>query len=96
MGDYKLSIETENDISSIYEYGIQEYGLENAQSYILGLDQLFQILVENPDMGWDASEFSPFLKRFTYRSHIVFYKRMDLDIFIVRVLHLSMDYKGYL
>ncbi|TRX48497.1 type II toxin-antitoxin system RelE/ParE family toxin [Fulvivirga sp. M361] len=52
--------------------------------------------MKNPDIGRDASEFSRSLKRFTYKSHMVFYLNSDPDILIIRVLHHSMDYQRHL
>ncbi len=96
MGVYRLSNESENDIAGIYEYGIEKFGILQAQEYLIGLHNLFQTLTENPYLGRDASEFSPSLIRFNYKSHMVFYLKSDSDISIVRVLHQSMDYPQYL
>lgn len=96
MAVYKLSNESENDISEIYEYGIEKFGLGQAQEYLIGLHQLFQTLAENTNIGRDASEFYPSLKRFAYRSHMIFYLQADSAVFIVRTLNQSMDYERHL
>lgn len=96
MGVYRLSNESETDIAGIYEYGIEKFGILQAQEYLIGLHNLFQTLTKNPYIGRDASEFSPSLIRFNYKSHMVFYLKSDSDISIVRVLHQSMDYPQYL
>ena len=96
MGVYRLSTESENDIAGIYEYGIERFGILQAQNYLLGMHDLFQTLTKSPHIGRDASEFSPSLKRFTYKSHMVFYLNSASDILIIRVLHHSMDYQRHL
>lgn len=96
MGVYRLSNESEIDIAGIYEYGIEKFGILQAQEYLIGLHNLFQTLTKNPYIGRDASEFSPSLIRFNYKSHMVFYLKSDSDISIVRVLHHSMDYPQHL
>jgi toxin ParE1/3/4 len=95
MGAYKLSNECEIDISKIYEYGIEKFGLNQAQEYLMGLHELFKTLADT-DIGRDASEFLPSLKRFVYRSHMIFYLQADSGIFIVRTLSQSMDYERHL
>jgi len=35
MGNYKLSAASKIDIAEIYEYGIDNFGLSQAQDYIL-------------------------------------------------------------
>ena len=87
MSVYRLSIESENDIAGIYEYGIEKFGILQAQNYLLGMHDLFQTLTKNPGIGRDASEFSHSLKRFTYKSHMVFHLDIDPSILIIRVLH---------
>lgn len=96
MGVYKLSKECETDIESIYEYGIEKFELLKAQDYLLRMQDLFQTLANNPHIGLDASEFSPSLKRFTYKSHMIFYLDTDTGVLIVRTLSQSMDYDRYL
>ncbi|MEP0985065.1 type II toxin-antitoxin system RelE/ParE family toxin [Ekhidna sp.] len=96
MGAYKISKECEIDISEIYGYGIEQFGLKQAQEYLIGLHNLFQTLTENSGIGTDASEFYPTLKRFVYKSHMVFYFQSESGIFIVRTLSQSMDYERHL
>lgn len=96
MGVYKLSQECQIDISEIYEYGIEEFGLNQAQEYLIGLHDLFQTLTENTNSGRDASEFHPSLKRFVYKAHMIFYLQVESGIFIVRTLSQSMDYDRHL
>ena len=73
MGAYKLSKEREIDTSEMYEYGIEKFGLNQAKAYLIGLHDLFQTLTEDSEIGRDASEFYTSLKRFVYKSHMVFY-----------------------
>jgi len=96
MDAYKLSKECEIDISEIYEYGIEKFGLNQAQEYLIGLHDVFQTLTENSGIGRDASEFYPSLKRFVYKSHLIFYLHSESGVFIVRTLSQSMDYERYL
>jgi toxin ParE1/3/4 len=72
MGVYRLTTESEKDIAVIYEYGIEKFGILQAQNYLSGMHELFLTLIKNLHVGRDASEFIPSLKRFTHKSHIVF------------------------
>lgn len=96
MGVYKLSNESTIDLADIYEFGIENVGLNQAQKYFLGLHELFQTLSDNTNIGRDASEFLSFLKRFVYKSHIIFYLSTDSGVLIIRVLSQSMDYEIHL
>jgi toxin ParE1/3/4 len=96
MGVYKLSGKAESDLDQMYEYGIETFGLKQAETYLLGMHTLFQILANNATLGRDASEFILSLKRFSYKSQTIFYLAIDIDILIVRILNQSMDYENNL
>ncbi|KAA1242515.1 type II toxin-antitoxin system RelE/ParE family toxin [Aquimarina sp. RZ0] len=93
MGVYKVSRKAEMDLAKMYEYGIETFGLKQAKGYLLGMHTLFQVLADNTNLGRDASEFILSLKRFSYKSHTIFYLATDIDILIVRVLNQSIDYE---
>jgi len=93
MGVYKVSRKAEMDLAKMYEFGIETFGLKQAKGYLLGMHTLFQVLADNTNLGRDASEFMLSLKRFSYKSHTIFYLATDIDILIIRVLNQSMDYE---
>lgn len=95
MGVYSLSKKCEIDLESIYEYGIENFGLQKARGYLVGLHELFKLLADNASMGRDASELNPSLKRFFYKSHVIFYIQTATGIYVIRTLHQSMDYSRY-
>jgi toxin ParE1/3/4 len=96
MGVYKISQKAEIDLAKIYEYGIETFGVKHAKSYLIGIHEVFEILTDNVNLGRDASEFMLLLKRFSYKSHTVFYLARDIDVLIVRVVNQSMDYENNL
>jgi len=93
MGVYKVSGKAESDVTKMYEYGIETFGLKQAQAYLFGIHDIFQVLSDNSSLGRDASEFIMSLKRFSYKSHTIFYLATDIDILIIRVLNQNMDYE---
>ncbi len=96
MGTYKISELCDEDIGRIYEYGIVQFGLKQAKEYILGLNESFESLANQNSMGVVASELIPELRRLTFKSHMIFYFTTDYGVFIIRVLHQSMDYQRHI
>ena len=92
MGVYKLSVKSESDIAKMFEYGIETFGITQAQNYFYGIHDVLQVLAENTNLGRDASEFLPLLKRFSYKSHTILYLNTTIGILVIRVLSQSMDY----
>ena len=93
MGVYRISRKAEIDLAKLYEYGIETFGLQQAKLYVLGIHELFETLANNVRLGRDASELALSLKRFSYKSHTIFYLITATDIFIVRVINQNMDYQ---
>ena len=92
MAGYKLSGKASADVEDIFEYTIVNFGIEQAQRYLLGMGDCFQALTENALRGREASELAPELRRYEYQSHVVFYREMEQYTLIVRVLHKGMDF----
>ncbi|MDP2223735.1 type II toxin-antitoxin system RelE/ParE family toxin [Nitrosomonas sp.] len=96
MGKFHLTNRAVTDLSEIADFTIQTFGVEQARFYRDGLNNCFEILAENPQLGRSAAELASNLKRFEYQSHIVFYISKDASILIVRILHQRMDLKRHL
>lgn len=95
MAAYSLSEKAVSDLDSIYEYTILNFGLEQAQAYLVGLHERFQILADNPGIGRSAAQLAPELRRHEYQSHISFYIPKKQGALIVRVLHMRSDAKPH-
>ncbi len=96
MGVYKLSVAAATDLEVIFEYGIFQFGLQQAKTYIQSMEQRFMLLSDNLGLGRDAGELTSGLKRFSYGSHVIFYLAIPKGIMVVRVLHQSMDFEQHL
>ena len=95
MAAYSLSGKAVSDLDGIYEYTILNFGLEQAQAYLLGLHERFQILADNPGIGRNAAQLAPEIRCHEYQSHVVFYIPKKKGVLIVRVLHSRMDAKRH-
>lgn len=96
MPRFRLSSRAEADLSEIADYTIETFGLEQARRYMAGLDTCFQTLADEPLDGCGADDLAPELRRFRIESHIVFYIPDEDGVFIIRVLHQSMDFQRHL
>jgi len=88
---FSLSTKAVEDIESIIDYTLKDFGYDAMLEYHQSLDGCFDNLSENPDIGLDCKHISLDYLCFYHRSHIVFYKKQKDDIHIVRILHKSMD-----
>jgi len=84
------------DLEAIAEYSIARFGIEQARNYRDRLRECLEQLAANPGLGRRAEQLSARLRRYEYRSHIIFYQEKGAEILIVRVLHYRMDVRRYL
>ena len=95
MAKLKVSREARTDIQEIVRYTKQEWGKEQAERYVDGLEALFQKLVSSPNMGRPSKLPLSGLREMNYQSHIVFYLTDSKRINVARVLHSQMDAKKH-
>lgn len=88
---YVLSAEAEDDLSEIFDYTGQEFGIEQAATYLSELETSLLALVANPKAGRERNEIRAGLRSITPHRHVIFYRICDDHIRVVRVLHGSRD-----
>lgn len=93
---YELSDAADQDISKIFDYTEEEFGFDQAVAYVSELEDLFNLLIENPEIGRSRNEIRTNLRSLKKLSHIVFYRNLKDRIRIVRVLHGSKDIQDFL
>ncbi len=85
---YKLTNAAENDLAEIYEYSLLNFGRKVADDYLSGLIDTFELIVNNPKLGYRFQVFRSFRKG----KHIVFYDPQTKPIIIVRIMHERMEH----
>ena len=93
MAELRLSRRAASDLAEIADYTIAEFGIDQARRYRDQLDACIRSLLANPQLGRSAKEVAPGLRRIRQQAHVVFYRAMEDQLFIVRVLHHSMDFE---
>jgi toxin ParE1/3/4 len=91
-----LSKQASLDIEDIYLYGFLNFGEEQADLYSSRMQKCVDILCANPEIGRLDTRINPAVRRFDFESHVIFYDIEDSAIFIVRILHRSMDFVQHL
>ncbi|QQV03479.1 MULTISPECIES: type II toxin-antitoxin system RelE/ParE family toxin [Chryseobacterium] len=88
---YILSETADKDLEDIFDYTFEDFGFNQAEKYLLEIEEIFQNLILNPQLGKKRSEIKQDLYSFPKDNHIIFYRILDNHIRIVRVLHGSRD-----
>ncbi|HWV14874.1 MAG TPA: type II toxin-antitoxin system RelE/ParE family toxin [Cellvibrio sp.] len=89
--NYILSPEAESDLGDIFDYTQQQFGIDQAATYLSELEENFMRLIANPQLGRERNEICEGLRSLTPSSHVIFYRTHDDHIRIIRILHGSRD-----
>jgi toxin ParE1/3/4 len=78
----ELKASARADLQDIYDFSLDEFGLEVAEAYLAGLRRVFDRLIEFPHSAPVYAGVKPEMRVKTYRRHRVFYK-VDGDAVLI-------------
>lgn len=96
MSRYRVSRKAQDDLRDIGRHTQRQWGRDQRRRYLSGIDAQFGLLADNPDLAPDRPEFSPPVRFFPYRQHVIVYLPETDGILVVRVLHRRMDISSHL
>ena len=97
MADYTLSQSAKSDLIDITNYTATNFGLIQAEKYTRQLHNSSLLAAGFPQAGrlYKTSDDQIF-HQFNCGRHAIFYRPTETGIFIVRILHLAMDFDQHL
>jgi toxin ParE1/3/4 len=87
---FRLSRRAAADFDDIAEFTRDRWGDSQASRYLGDLNDCFHRVAENPLLGRSCEDLCSGCWRIEQGSHVVFFRRDDDGVFIVRVLHERM------
>lgn len=90
--NFKLSKQASQDVEEIYLYGFINFGESQADEYSFKMHNCIDLICSNPEIGRLDTRANPAIRRFDFQSHVIFYDIEDEVIFVIRILHRSVDY----
>jgi toxin ParE1/3/4 len=96
MAKIELTQAADRDLTEIYIYSHRKFGERQADDYLLGLESCFAGLAEMADMGRSIEDIRAGYYRFTHARHVIFYRKIEGGVRIVRVLHIAMEPERHL
>lgn len=81
--NYKLSAAARAKIAEIYHYSVRTFGAARAKTYVEGLQEVFALLAERPQMGGKWRRW----RRHEHAEHVIFYLEGEGGIRVVQIFH---------
>lgn len=88
---YRLTPEADLDLVGIWKYTCEAWGNQQANAYLLRLEQRFLDLTTHPALGRARDNLRPGYRSLHEGHHLIIYRHSGDDVEIVRVLHERMD-----
>jgi toxin ParE1/3/4 len=86
-----LSPRARLDLEAIWDHSVQSWGAERAERYFRQLWRHAEELAMQPSLGRSCEEIRDGYRKFHSGSHVLFYRRVEGGIEIIRILHERMD-----
>mgnify|MGYP001828754552 CR=1 FL=1 len=96
MATYHLRALARDDLEVIWDYTIEQWGIEQAENYLALLLACFEELAKNPEMGRQRDEILPCLRSFPQGRHVIFYEIGSSAIEVIGIVHQSADVNPHL
>ena len=95
MSHTRFSPAAKDDLSAIWDYTVHNWGVAQAERYILGIREACEALAEGRRKGSNADNIRPGYRKLSVGSHVLFFRVMGGgEIDVVRILHQRMDVAG--
>jgi toxin ParE1/3/4 len=91
-----FSEDAENDLDNINFYTLTTWGEQQLYRYAATLEQAFADIAKNPAIGRSREGLPQRFKGYSVGKHVIFYTVAEEAIFVVRILHSSMDFGQHL
>ncbi len=90
---FKLLVtpKAESDLTKIWLYTCEKWGVDQADRYLDQLEAGAHQLINHPSLGTNYAHVLPEYRRLLVERHAIFYKVLKQEICIIRVLHEDMD-----
>ena len=84
------------DLKAIWRYTLRQWGERQADLYLQQLDHGIRSLADFPELGVPCDQIRAGYRKLHVNRHLVFYRRDDSRVEIVRVLHQAMNIESHL
>lgn len=74
---YELSRKADYDLEDIFNYTEYKFGFKQAVAYLTEIDEVFDLLSNEPQLGRERNEIRAGLRSIAKESHAIFYRILN-------------------
>lgn len=91
-----LRAKADRDVDAIWNYTAERWPVDQAESYLLGLDRVLLLLAEQPHIARERPEIRPGARLHPYRKHLIMFVETAETLDVIRVIHAPADWQALL
>lgn len=91
MRRFHLSPAAQADLDDIWTYTEGKWGADQAERYVRQIQAAITVIASDPSAGRSCNDIRPGYWRYKTGSHLLFFRRQENDVHIIRILHERMD-----
>lgn len=91
-----LSPRAQRDIEAIWDYTVENWGADQAESYIRAIRSAIETVAADPRRGRPCDNLRVGYRKYASGSPVIFYRPIAGGIDVVRILHQRMDFDRHL
>lgn len=91
MSGFRLTPAAQRDLSSIWDYTQERWGVRQAEKYVIEIRAAIERLAADPDRGRPCDEIRAGYRRLGVGHHVIFFTESSDGADIIRVLHQRME-----
>ena len=91
LPEYRLSPKAREDLEAIWIHSLSHWGASRAEQYVDSLAVAFKRLAVSPALGEDCESIRSGYRRFPIQRHVIYFRKIEFGIGIIRILHVRMQ-----
>ncbi len=91
MRRYRLTPAAQHDLSSIWDFTQERWGVRQAETYLTEIRAAIERVADDPERGHACDETREGYRRYGIGSHLLFYVESAEGVDVIRILHQRMD-----
>jgi toxin ParE1/3/4 len=96
MSGYVLTPRARADLEAIWAYTADRWNVEQADGYVRLLYGAMQIVAVEPRRWRSCEHIRSGYFKYSVGSHVLFFRRHESGVVVIRILHQSMDFERHL
>ena len=93
---WKLLPSAAADLDAIWDYTADTWSVDQAESYLSGIEHTLELLVAHPELGPEHQEINPPVRLHPHRSHLIIYRLEAEFVIVLRIGHMRQHWRALL